>query len=229
MHKDVMTKTETALLGPTGTDWPRVRFAACVAIYGAAIGIATVLVNFLARADAIDIPQHLPFWTSLLFSSAAALAGIAITGPIAYWVYGTRHVFSKVEAREPRNLIVWAVLGFGYGIVFPLLMGAYFLPISFYFHDFAIGLTSAPQLMSRAFDVVLIWPVLALVFGSGLFFTGLIAGALFGGGGWIIDRFNASADPATAKYGTWIMAVVLSVGVVSMVAVVPEATLARLG
>ena len=228
-RENVMTKIATISLESTDTDWLRVRFVICVAIYGAAIGVATILVNFLVRADAISLPQHRPLWTSLLFSGAAAVAGITITGPAAYWIFGTRHVFSTVEKRKPRSLIVWIVLGFGYGIAFPLLMGAYFLPLSFYFHDFASGLTSAPQLVSRVFDVVLIWPVLALVFGNGLFFTGLIAGALFGSGGWIIDRFNASTSLTTAKYGTWIMSMLLSIAVIATVIVVPETILARLG
>ena len=210
-------------------DWPRIRFAACLAVYGAAIGAAAVLVNFLSQGDPLEVPQHMPFGPALLFSSAAALAGIVITGPVSYWLYGQAPVFYANKYREPRSFLVWTALGLGYGLLFPLLMGAYFLPMSFRFLDFVNGILNVPELVSSGIDLVLMSPFFSVILGFQLFFTGLIAGVLFGVGAWVIDRFNTSADPATARYGTWAMALALSAIVIAIVAFGPVSTLSRLG
>ncbi len=231
------TKAEvsTQELGAAPVYWSRIRFAACVAIYGGALGTMAALVNFLSH----DVPPHLSHLydpermslsRSLVFGTGGALAGIVVTAPAAYWLHGGRRTFSN-RSRKSRGFFTWAVLGVGYGLAFPLVMGGLFLPLSGFFLDWTNGILSVPDVLVKNFDLFTGRGfTLALIFGVGrLFFTGLIAGTVFWPGAWLIDRFNASAHPWTARFGTWAMAGVLSGLVIAFVALAPELTLSKLG
>lgn len=210
-------------------DWERIRFALSIGLYGGVLGAATILVNFLSQVDFPDLPERLAPFQAALFSTAGFGAGAVLTWPIAYWLLGPRREYGPHKKRDARNLPLWFILGFSYGILFSMVMGGIFLPISFNFLDFINGLISVPQLMTRTSDLIVSWPALALVLGTRLLFTGVFAGVIFGGGAWLIDRFNASADPITAKYGPPLIAAVLSIVVAVIVAFAPETTLARFG
>ena len=184
-------------------DTRRVRFAASIAVYGGAIGAAAILVNFLSQVDVYQAPERLALGPSAMFAISGFLAGGMITWPTAFWIYGGLGFFYP-KLRESRSLLVWGLLGFCYGVLFPLVMGALFLPVTLVFVDFANGLVSVPGLLTRFIDLATgLWAAVAFTFGFRLFFTGLMAGGLFGVGAWIIDNFNTSADPMTAKYGAW--------------------------
>ena len=229
----ITTKAEVSIQEPGAapTDWSRIRFAACVALYGSALGAAAVLVNFLSQdISPVYDTERMSLARSLVFATGGALAGIVVTAPAAYWLYGSRRTFST-RRRKSRGFFVWAVLGAGYGFVFPLVMGGFFLPFSGYILDWSNGILSVPDILIENFDLITgRWIPLALVFGAGrLFFTSLIAGAVFWPGAWLIDKFNASAHPATARYGSWAMAVGLSGLVIAFAAFAPELTLSKLG
>ena len=222
---------ETVIQGPgNGTDWERLRFAACVSIYGAAIGAAAILVNLLSHTEALEIPQHLPLGRSLLLGITGALAGVAITLPVAYWIYGGVRVFARKKEREARGIRTWVVLGIGFGFVYSLVMGAYFLSTSADLMRFSDGELTLSELGIRYLDVTAgRWVVLAHVLGMRLLFTGFVAGLLFGPGAWAINRFSTSADPSTARYGSWVIALALAGMVITVAAFAPETTLARFG
>lgn len=211
-------------------DWERIRFAACMAVYGATIGGCAILVNFLSRTQFPDIPEHMGLGASLFFASAGALAGAIMTAPLAYWMYGGLPTFSftPYPKRGPRSVTAWTVLGFGYGLALPLILGI-LLPVWLRFFAFYGGAISMMTLVSSLIDLTIGSLYLAPLFGFEYFFTSLVAGVLFGVGALLIDVFNSSKDRATAKYGSLSMAFGLSVLVVVLLVVVPETSLARLG
>ena len=211
-------------------DWERIRFAACMAVYGATIGGCTILVNFLSRTQFPDIPEHMSLSASLFFASAGALAGAVMTAPLAYWMYGGLPTFSFTPnpKRGPRSVMAWTVLGFGYGLALPLILGI-LLPVWLRFFAFYGGAISMVTLVSSLIDLTIGSLYLAPLFGFEYFFTSLVAGVLFAVGALVIDVFNSSKDRATAKYGSLSIAIGLSVLVVVLLVVVPETSLARLG
>ena len=211
-------------------DWERMRFAACMAVYGATIGGCAILVNFLSRAQFPDVPEHMSLGTSLFFASAGGLAGAVMTAPLAYWMYGglPTFAFTPHPKRGPRSVTIWAVFGFGYGLVLPLVLGI-LLPVWFRFFAFYGGVISMVNLASSLIDLTIGSLYLAPLFGFEYFFTSLVAGVLFAVGALVIDVFNSSKDRVTAKYGSLSIAIGLSVLVVILLVVVPEASLARLG
>lgn len=211
------------------TDWPRIRFAATLTLYGAALGAAAIIINFLSQTPGTDEPRHMPFALSFMFGVYGAMAGGLITGPTVYWMYGGIGYF-YVKVREPRGFIIWSFLGFCYGIVFLLVMGGVFLPVGALLANFYDGLVSIPGLVNQAIDLLTArWAPLALVLGFRLFFTGLLAGGLFALGAWVIDRFNTSEDAATARYGPWAIALALSISVIAASIFGPVELLAKLG
>ena len=229
--------TTTVATGPSlprrrmfAPDWERLRFAACMTIYGATIGGCAILVNFLSRTQFPDVPEHMSLQASLFFASAGALAGAVMTAPVAYWLYGglPTFAFTPRPRRGPRSAMAWALFGFGYGLLLPLLLGI-LLPVWLRFFAFYGGAISMMTLLSSLIDLTIGSIYLAPLFGFQYFFTSIVAGALFAAGALAIDTFNSSKDRATAKYGSWSMAVGLSVLVVILLVVVPETSLARLG
>ena len=60
-------------------------------------------------------------------------------------------------------------------------------------------------------------------------YTWFLAGALFGFGGWIIDKMNASPYPVASKYGTWIVALSLGLTIVAFAVLGPPETLRDFG
>ena len=222
---------ETVIQGPgNGTDWERLRFAACVSIYGAAIGAAAILVNLLSHTEVLEIPQHLPLGRSLLLGITGALAGVVITWPVAYWIYGSVRVFARKKEREARSIQFWIVLGITYGLVYSLVMGAYFLPTASDLMRFGDGELTLSELGIKYLNVTAgRWVVLAHVLGMRLLFTGIVAGLIFGPGAWAINRFSTSANPPTARYGSWALALGLAGAIIAAAAFAPEESLARFG
>jgi cell division protein FtsX len=60
-------------------------------------------------------------------------------------------------------------------------------------------------------------------------YTWLIAGALFGVGAWVIDRFNSSPSLAASKYGTWVVTLLLGLLIVVIAVLGPPETLRNFG
>jgi hypothetical protein len=199
-----------------------------VGLYGGAIGAGAVIVNLLADFQYPDIPEHMPLGRSLLRGGAGALSGLILTGTTAYMIYsGNRSVYKR--GPRPRGIVTWFVLGLAFGVVFPLFTGGIFIPLSTFFLDFGTGIVSVPGMLYKSLDLLLEWPSLGALYGFRLMFSGIIGGVLFIPGAWVIDRLNLSEDPTTARYGSWAVALALSVTIIAIVAFGPEATLAKLG
>ena len=197
----------------------RLRLAISLTLYGGALGAAVVLISLLTRTKPWVEPEHLSFAPSVFLSLGGALAGILIVWPTTYWLGDS--------AGAPRGLLAWLAIGFGFGVLLPLLAGA-FLPLSIVFVDLSLGIISASELFSRALDALFRAP-LSLVYGALGIFTGLLAGALFGTGAWVVDMVNASSNPVASRYGPW--AIIILLGFIAVVIAVfgPPDTLAKLG
>ena len=116
---------------------------------------------------------------------------------MAYWIYGSVRVFARKKEREARSIQFWIVLGITYGLVYSLVMGAYFLPTASDLMRFGDGELTLSELGIKYLNVTAgRWVVLAHVLGMRLLFTGIVAGLIFGPGAWAINRFSTSAEPA---------------------------------
>ncbi len=210
-------------------DWPRIRFAISLAIYGSALGIAVTFTNLLTQFEYFEVPERLPLGQAVLFGTAGLLAGALLCFPFAYLIYGVRPTFSE-KGRQPRRLWAWLAIGLAYGMFFPMLLGGIFLPFSQYLMLFFTSIISVPQLIVKIFDLFSItWYSLAIVNGFKLIYTGIVGGILFGPGAWVIDRFNTSADPTTARYGAWVVSIAFAIIVIAFVQLAPTSLLNQIG
>ena len=205
---------DQGVLEEPGMMWgyaPRLRFAFTVGIYGAAVGAFAIIVNFLSQTRFPLEPQHMTMGRTVLFSISGGIGGFLVTVPFAFWMYASPSALYEDTFRKPFGIVAWIFLGLGFGLVYPLLMGAYLLPTTFNLLDFATGFATPRQVLNGSADTIIVGPYLAIVLGVEFFFTGLFAGVLFGAGGWVVDQFNSSADQATAKYGSWAIALSLAI------------------
>ena len=211
-------------------DLERIRFAACMTIYGATIGVCVILVNFLSRTQFPDVPEHLSLGISLFFGSAGAFAAAVIIAPIAYWLYGGLPTFNFTPRpkRGPRSIVTWGQFGVGYGFLLPILLGV-ILPLWFRFFAFYEGAINMPSLISSLIDLTIGSIYMAPIFGLEYFFTSIAAGVLFAVGALIIDIFNSSQEKATAQYASLIITIGLCASLIAILVIVPETDLARIG
>ena len=199
----------------------RIRLATSMALYGGALGAASILISLLNRTPFGADPEHLRLIDSVFISLAGAIAGIAVALPLGYFMGGA-------SGAKPSNLLLWWAVGLAFGLALPFVTGA-LVPLSLVFEDLSIGLIRPGQVFERVLDSVFRAPLNLFVNGALSMFTGLLAGAIFGTGGWVADMFNASRRPVAAKVGPWVVAIVLgSVAVVIAVFGSPDA-LAKLG
>lgn len=211
-------------------DHPRVRFSICLGLFGGLLGGAVSLITPLTTVDPyITIPQHPPFGQALIIAMPGFLSGLAVAGPLAYILFGPPFTLNPKRTRSPRSLPIWLFIGFGYSLVFSLVLGGLFLPYISLFQDFIHSLLSVPHFLSKGLDMTISLPYLALITGLQIWFTSLFIATLFSVGGWIIDRFNTSSGDTTSKVGTWIIAALLCGIIIVLITLVPGTTLARLG
>lgn len=209
-------------------DRDRLRFAASIAIFAAAVGGATILVNFLGRPIFPALPERLPLTQSLYFGAIGALASVVIAGPLAWVLYGEMPAFVGTMKRRPRRLRTWLALGLGYSAVHVLLLSGLFLPLGNLWFRFVHSQIDVIQLFNGAVANLMSAPVYALTTSFQFLFTGAIAAIVFGVGASFIDKMNASEDLATARYGAWGMSLGLSMAIISFVTFAPEEMVAGL-
>lgn len=201
-------------------DGQGIRLTTSLTVYGGALGVASVLISFMVRTDMLREPEHLSLVPSVFFSLGGAAAALLITWPVAYWL---RHM-----AREPLSLPLWWGIGFGYGLLLPFLTGA-ILPLSTVFMDLYLGIIDVDELVTATLDAGFRAPLHTFTWGALALFNGMLTGALFGTGAWVIHRLNASQSPVKSRYGPWVISLSLGSMAVAFAVLAPAETLARLG
>ena len=216
---------------PLWHDTPRLRFVVTTAIYGASIGAFTMIVNYLVQSATAYpyVAQHMPLGRTIIFSGSGAAGGLLISALAAFWLHGEGLSLFPNRKRKRLSFYFWMFLGLGYGLIFTIIMGGLILPLTFNILNFSDGIMNPMELIHTNIDAVLRGPVFALILGVRILFTSLIAGLMFGAGGWLIDFFHSSSDHNTVSYGTWIIALVLALVVIGMATIGPEQALANLG
>lgn len=192
----------------------------CLAIYGGSLGAASLLVNFLSRTKYPDIPAHMELAPTLLMSAGAFVVCAALGGLIAYW-FGQRD--------EPlRFVIKWLLIGFGFGVLSPIITGGT-LPLTLVFVELEAGVLSMGEMPVRLTNALFHVPRFAFTHGVFGLFTGLLAGALFGFGAMFISALREFTGGTLSRYGPYVLAVLLSIIFYAISTLADAPTLARFG
>ena len=192
-----------------------------MALYGGALGAATILISLLNRTPFGTDPEHLRLIDSVFVSLSGGIAGILVALPLGYYM-------GAMSGARPTNLFVWWAVGLAFGVAMSFMTGA-LVPVSLVFEDLSVGLIQPGQVFERLLDAVFRAPLNLFVHGSLSMFTGLLAGSLFGTGGWVVDMFNTSSRPVAANVGPWAIALILGFAVVVIAVFGSPDALAKLG
>jgi hypothetical protein len=207
---------------PTGR---RLRLAINLALLGGILGAAQFIINLLAQTEFPKEPQHLSLVSSLIVSSRAWVAGTVLAATISGIATSD---WAGQRADVARTLFVWIGLGIGYGILLPALTGM-LIPISGVFLALGSGFIGPDEALPAAVESIIRAPYAGLVQAGVGMITGLLAGVVFALGAWLIDAANASARLNMSRYGAYAIMAALSALIAAATALVPPATLAKLG
>ena len=222
-NQDVSLRTYPRLEPPPPDEGRLARYGylvICLAIYGGALGASSLLVNFLSRTKYPDIPEHMELAPTLLLSGGAFVVCAVLGGLIAYW-------FGQWD--EPlRYIIKWLAIGFGFGILSPIITGGT-LPLTLIFVELEAGVLSMGEVPVRLTNALFHVPRFAFTHGVFGLFTGLLAGAIFGLGVLFISSLREYAGGPVARYGPYVLAVLLSIVFYAISTLADAPTLARFG
>ena len=200
----------------------RLSLIVSVGLYGGALGGASLLVNFLARTDPPHIPQHMPVDATVLLSGGAATASAILAALMALWMS------NPSERERARGWLVWILAGFGFGVLSPVFTGAV-LPLAMMFLATFNGDLPASDFLVHMISAILQGPSSAFTHGVFGLFTGLMAGALFAVGAWLVDQAAHASTSKVSAYLPYALAVSLSILLYGIAAFGPAETLARFG
>lgn len=200
----------------------RGRLVASLALYGAALGGASLIVNRLARMDRPQTPEHMSADATIFLSGGAAIACGFLAAIIVLWLT------SGAEMRGARNPLIWLAAGFGFGILSPAVTGAA-LPMSLMLLEWRTDVISVGEVPMGVVSSLMFVP--NSVFQQGVFglFTGFLAGALWGIGAIPIDLAANSRNRAISTWGPWAIAAAFGAAFYSVSVLAPAEWLARFG
>jgi len=189
-------------------------------IYGASLGVSTMLISFLARTKFPNDPTHLDFQATMILAPSGAIAG-AVLGALLAWA---------TTARDGRKhgLIMWVGMGFLFGVLISFTTGL-FLPYSTAILNVAKGVADSSTLARNLGDAAFRMPSFAVLQGVFGLFTGMLMGLFFLVGGMLIEQFNTSSDPRISRYLPYAVALALAVFFVALGAYGPVDFLATFG
>ena len=199
----------------------RIRLATSLAMYGGALGAATILISLLHRTPFGLEPQHMRLVPSVFVSLGGGIAGVLIALPMGYFT-------GAGSGSRLQDLLVWWGIGFAFGVLLPFLTGA-LVPLSMIFVDLSLDIIQPDELFVLILDAVFRAPLNVFINGALSLYTGLLAGALFGTGGWVLDMLNGSSKPVAANFGPWAIAFILGFVAVGIAVFGSPDTLAKLG
>ena len=164
----------------------------------------------------------MPADATVLLSGGAVSACAILAALMSLWMS------NPSERERARGLFIWLLAGFGFGVLSPVLTGAV-LPMAMMFLATANGDLPASDFLVHAVSAILQAPSSAFTHGVFGLFTGLMAGALFAFGAWLVDRATHSSIPRVSAYVPYALAISLSILVYGIAAFGPPETLARFG
>ena len=201
----------------------RARLIFCLAIYGGALGAASLIVNFISRTPYPQVPAHMDAPPTAIFSIWAFLACGTLGALFARWLA------APFEDALVHRLLKWIVAaGLGFGILSPVITGA-FLPMSQVFIDAYYGMRAPLEVPAYALGALFRAPSFAISHGILGLFTGMTAGALFGAGAWAVNELNRSGSEPLAKYGSCVLALLLAAAFYGVAILTPAPSLERWG
>ena len=200
----------------------RIRLVICLSLYGGTLGGAALLVHFLAFTEYPKDPEHLTFIATVFLSGGAALICAIFVSVFALWLTTLR------DREDSHGVLTWLAIGFGFGVLSPVVTGLG-LTISTLFLHLSINVIRAGELPMAMLSAVMRAPSIAVTHAVFSLYTGLLAGALFGCGAWVLDRANYSTNPRISAYAPYLLALLLSILFYSIAAFGPPDSLAKLG
>jgi len=204
------------------TDWRFTRLVVAIGLYAAAVGASAVLVSFIVRSTPWDWsePGRLPAIQATYFAGAGSVGAVIMSIPVVYWL--------SQRARAPSNLFWWWGMGLFFGFVAPVVTGGVF-PFASLLLGYAQGLIDAGTLLGGLHLSFWNVPFSAVINGTRDMVTWLLAGAIFGTGGWVIDNLHAHRMDFVNVYCPWLAALILGTCLVAIAAFGPIDVLASLG
>ncbi len=214
-------RSHPRLLAPTESRMARLGYLViCLSIYGGSLGAAALLVNLLSRTKYPNIPDHMMLAPTLFISGGAFVVCAILGGLLAYW--------SDERESAQRSLIRWLIFGFAFSVLSPVITGGT-LPISTVFLSLEAGVIELSEVPIQVSGALFRVPSFSFTHGVFGLFTGLLAGALFGIGAWLISTLRDSTGGWLSRYGPYLLAVALSILFYGIAVFGPAPTLARFG
>ena len=158
----------------------------------------------LGRFEYFEDVVRLEGWGAIFFAIASAISAL-IAVPIT--VYHIRDM-----AQFPAKPVTWLFLGFGFGIVMPILTGG-FTRTAAAFAGLADGVYGVGSMPSLLLDGLIIFPYDMFVQGAQNVYGGLYSGAFFALIGYFVDRSNAAKSETVSTWGPWLVALGLGLPV----------------
>ena len=137
---------------------------------GVLLSIAAFHVAVLGRFEYFEDAVRVQGWGAVFFSMGAAVSALIVV-PIAVF-----HI--RDMAQLPAKPITWLFMGFGFGIVTPILTGG-LTRTAGAFAGLAEGVYGVSSLPSLLIDAVIVFPYDMFVQGAPNVYAGLLSGRVF--------------------------------------------------
>ena len=161
--------------------------------------------------------------------AVGGLTGLVIAGLAGYLINRSSRAFVSSVPRHALGILPWAAIGAVYWVAFSLLLGGVTLPQANVVLAYVDGAIPFVDFVGFTLDTIFGVPFRMVSEGGRFMYTAISAGLLFAIGGWLIDRLAASANEHVARYGTPLLAVLLSAVVITCVLVLPPSVLWHIG
>ena len=175
----------------------RRRITAAISVLGVLLSIAAFHVAVLGRFEYFEDAVRVEGWGAVFFSIGAAVSALIVV-PIAVF-----HV--RDMAQIPARPITWLFMGFGFGVVTPILTGG-LTRTAGAFAGLAEGVYGVGSLPSLLLDAVIVFPYDMFIQGAPNVYAGLLSGGFFAIIGFVVDRLNSMKTEAVSMWGPWILA-----------------------
>ena len=223
------TSTVATITPREGTR-PRWRFATSLGLYGAALGAAVVIANIVGLTSKFAVDADaLPTSDVLYFMLVGGLTGFGVAGLVGYLINRSTRAFASSKPRQGLGLLPWAGVGAAYWICFSLLVGGITLPQANVVRAYVDGAIPFVDFVGFTLDTIFSLPFNMVSEGGRFMYTAIPAGLLFALGGWIIDRLAVSANEPAARYGSPLVAALLSAIVIAFLLLLPPTILWHIG